>query len=115
MGEAGDQRGAVVLLELVQLRAVDEAGDDLADVVGLARVGGNDAAQFGGRIQRLLRVAQGQRHVLFAVEVADDAPCDGQRVRVILGVMVGYTGDAGVDVGAAQFLGADDLTGGGFD
>ena len=32
--EAGDERGAVALLELVEARAVDQARDDLADFVG---------------------------------------------------------------------------------
>ena len=36
-GEAGDERRAVALLELVEARAVDEPRDDLADVVRLAR------------------------------------------------------------------------------
>ena len=35
--EAGDERGAVALLELVEPRAVDEPRDDLVDVVRLAR------------------------------------------------------------------------------
>ena len=33
--EAGDERGAVARLELVELAAVDDARDDLAHVVGL--------------------------------------------------------------------------------
>jgi hypothetical protein len=36
-GEAGDERRAVEGLELVEAAAVDDPGDDLADVVGRAR------------------------------------------------------------------------------
>ena len=50
--EAADQRGAVAGLELVELRAVDQAGDDLAHVKRLARIGGDDAVQLLGRKQR---------------------------------------------------------------
>ena len=38
MREAGDQRGAVEMLELVELGAIDEARHDVADVVLAARV-----------------------------------------------------------------------------
>ncbi len=56
MGKAGDQRVAEAGLELVKARAVDDAGDDLADVVGLAQVRRHDAEQIlrviGGRFRR---------------------------------------------------------------
>ena len=52
MREAGDQRGAVILLELVELRAVDDAGDHLADVIGLARVLRDDAVDLIRRMKR---------------------------------------------------------------
>jgi hypothetical protein len=45
MREAADERRAVERLELVELAAVDDARDDLAHVVGLARVGGHDAVE----------------------------------------------------------------------
>jgi hypothetical protein len=48
-GEAADQRVAVERLELVEGRVVDEAGDHLADVEGLAAIRGNDAVQVLGR------------------------------------------------------------------
>ena len=48
VSEAGHERGAVVVLELVELRAVDDAGDELAHIVGLARVGGNDTVYLLG-------------------------------------------------------------------
>ena len=45
MRKAGDQRRAVILLELVELRAVDDAGDHLAHVIGLAQIGRHDAVE----------------------------------------------------------------------
>ena len=45
--EAGDQRLAVLGLELVELTAVDDAGDDLVDVVGGPRVDGDDVVELG--------------------------------------------------------------------
>ena len=41
MGEAADQRLAVQFLELVELGAVDDAGDDVAHIERLAAVSGN--------------------------------------------------------------------------
>ena len=40
--------GAVALLELVEARAVDQAREDLADFVGLARVGVDDPVDLRG-------------------------------------------------------------------
>jgi hypothetical protein len=51
--KAGDQRGAVAGLELVEARAVDDAGDHLAHVVGLAGVGGDHAVELGRVVERL--------------------------------------------------------------
>ena len=44
-GEAAYQRGAVERLELVEARAVDDARDHLAHVVGAAQVGRHDAVE----------------------------------------------------------------------
>ena len=48
VGGAGDERLAVLLLELQEPAAVDEAGDDLAHVVEPARVGRDDGVEVGG-------------------------------------------------------------------
>ncbi len=50
-GEAGDERGAVVALELGEAGAVDEARDDLVDGEGLAEVGGGDADEVRGGVE----------------------------------------------------------------
>ena len=56
--EAADQRGAVERLELVELAAVDDAGDDLVHVIGRADVLGDDAVQFFRVEVRRARFAQ---------------------------------------------------------
>jgi hypothetical protein len=103
--EAAHQRGAVAGLELVELAAIDDAGDDLAHVEGLARIGGDHAIQFLRRIQRFHALAQGQLLRLAAVEVADDVARDGQGMGVVLGQVIGHARQARVDVAAAQFFG----------
>ena len=52
-GKAADQGLAVEPLELVELAAVDEAGDDLAHVIGPAGVGRDDPVDLIGRVERL--------------------------------------------------------------
>src|SRR6185312_10507499 len=81
------QRRAVQLLELVELGAVDQAGDDLAHVVGLAQVGRQQPVE----LRRVaVRLARGQRRARIGggLEAHDDAPRDGERVGVVLGVVV---------------------------
>jgi len=46
-----------------------------------------------------------------SVEIGDDAPRDAERVRIVLGEMIGDTRQAGVYVAAAQVLGAHHLAG----
>ena len=53
--------GAVERLELVELAAIDEARDDLAHVVGLARIGRHDAVELAGVVARRARRAQRER------------------------------------------------------
>ena len=106
--EAGDQRRAVARLELVEAAAVDEAGDHLADVVGLARVARDDAVELGGVVGGLLGRRRGaqrgrRRH---RPSVGEDLARDRERVGVVVGEVVGDAGDARVDVAAAELLGA---------
>ena len=90
MRKAGHQRGAVERLELVQLAGVHHAGDDLADVEGLARVGGDHAVQLRGIECRFARLAHREADLLVAVQMRDDAARDLQRVDVVERVVVGH-------------------------
>ena len=58
MREAADQRAAVVRLELVELAAVDQPGDDLVHVVGRAHVLGDDRVELLGIELRRARLAR---------------------------------------------------------
>ena len=113
--EAGDQRGAVELLELVELGTVDETGDHLAGIVGFLQVGADDAVQLLGRVERGDRRTQGRGRLFAPVQVGDAAAGDLQRMGIVLGIVIGHAGGAAVHIGTAQILGADHLAGGGFD
>ena len=106
-----DQRLAVARLEFVELRAVDDARDDLADVERDARVARHDAVEVVGRVERFARLARRERQMLAAVEVRDDVARDRERMRVVLGEMIGDAGDRRVHVGAAERFGVDDFAG----
>ena len=92
-------------------RAVDEAGDDLADR-DRAGAGRRDAPYEAGRRRhrgrrlgaRRRRSHGGRRRP--AVEVRDDRAAERQRVLVVERLVVGDAGAAGVDLGAAELLGA---------
>jgi hypothetical protein len=105
------QRGAVTRFELVETRAVYQAGDDLAHVVGLARVKGDHSPEFGRVVERLLGRRDVERHRLLPVEVADDAARNGQGMVVVLGQVVADAGDPRMHVAAAEVLGADHFAG----
>ncbi len=111
MGKAADQRLAVERLELLKLAAVDQPGDHLAHIIGLAHILRDDAVQFfrieAGRARR------GQidvRHMILR-QGADDIAHDGQRVFVALGDMIDHAALAPVQIAAAEILGADFLAG----
>ena len=96
MREAGDEGGAVQALELVEVAVVDDAGDHLAHVVGLAR--DRPARRRRARPDRsAAAAARCERHVRLLA--ARSAPAtmrrrEPQRVGVVLGVVVGHAGDA---------------------
>ena len=111
MGEAADQGLAVQFLELVELRTVDQAGDDVVHVERLAPVGGDHAIDLLGRKQRLARLAHVQRRALRRLQRGDDAPGDADRMAVVLGIVIGDAGLPRMHVGAAEFFGRDHLAG----
>ena len=109
MGEPGDQRAAVFRLELVELAAVDQTDDDIVHVIGNPRVDGNHVVELGLISNRLHR----RQHIPDArfarPQCRHDAPDDAQRVAVVVGEMIGDTGDLGVQISAAEILGRYDF------
>ena len=89
------ERLAVERLELVEAASVDEARDQLADVVSLAVVGRDDTVEAPPIVERLL----GQQHVPAAPACGGgglhDLACEGECVLVADRVVVGH-GDARV-------------------
>ena len=106
MREAADQGGAVERLELVELAAVDDPGDDFVDIVGRADVVGHDCVEFLGVVLRRARFLQRQAVRMHRAKVADDIAHDRQRVFVVLGEVIGDAGLVRMEIAAAQLLGA---------
>src|SRR5207248_11102352 len=98
MREAAHEGRAVELRELVQLAAVDDAGNDVARVIGPAYIFRDDAVDLFGRIERLPRLRERQRHLFHRVQIADDLPRDAERVPVVERVMIGDAGDAAMHI-----------------
>ena len=108
---AGHDRVTVQRLEFVEIAVIHQTRDDFAVLGRHLGIAADDAVDFLGRVSRRTRFGgclAGQG--LFA-QVADDIAGDRQRMRVILGQMVGYAGDGGVHLAAAQFFGFDLFTG----
>src|SRR6516165_2803967 len=113
--KTADQRLAVKSLEFVELAAIDETGDDLPHLIRLARVRRDDAVDLLDRVERLARRGDFDWSALCAIEIADDAPGDAERVVVVERIVIGDAGDAAMHFGAAELLGGDDLAGRGAD
>ena len=114
-GEAADEGRPIELLELLKPAAVDDPGDDFLDVEGLAKIRGHNAVQFRRVVERIL----GRRLIEFEaagrIEGLDDVAGDLQRMRVVVRVVVRDSGDAAMDVRAAEVLVRDLLARGRLD
>ncbi len=96
---------AVELLELLEAAAVDEAGDDLAHVEGLAQVRRDDAVELLGVVVRAPpAAAASSSNRRGGSRVSTMFRAIGQGVLVVGGVVVGDARDAAVDVGPAEVL-----------
>ena len=80
----------------------------------LAQIERRDAHQLLGRIERLDRLRPFDRALRRAVEVADRAAGERERMRVVARERVGDPRHAGVQIAAAEVFGADRLAGRGF-
>ena len=110
-GEAAHQSGAVKMLELVKLAAVDDPADHLAHLIGRADVVGDDAVKLVGVELRLDRLGDVDVDLLHPIEASDDVADDRQRMVVIVGDMVDHPRAPPVHLGPAQLLGRDHLAG----
>jgi hypothetical protein len=126
--EAGDERGAVLLLELAELAPVDEPRDHLARGDLLAHVRADEPVQLRGVVERRARGLVGlcsrgplacaraaERQAYRAnggaggAEVGDDAARDVDRVRVVEREVVRDAALRAMHAAAAERLLVDDL------
>ncbi len=110
-GEAGHQRLAIELLELVKFRTVHQTRDNLAHVKGLSRINGDHAAQLPGIKTRFARLFEENLFGFDGVETRHDPARDLQRVIIIRGVMIHHAGFARVHIRAAEILRRDHFAG----
>src|SRR5919108_5950060 len=82
----------------MELGGVDEARDHFSGIILIARIGVNDAIDLLGGITRWFdgRPGQPQRPLW---KMGDDLPSDSECLGIVLGQMVGHTGEAGVGTG----------------
>ena len=105
MGKAGHQCLAIQRLELIELRAIDDARDHLAYIIGFADIGIHHAIEFFGRIKRITHGPGFQPHLLGPVQVRHDLPHDGQRVGVVHGKVIGHAAGPRVHIRTTKVLG----------
>mmetsp|Transcript_7986 Transcript_7986/g.22467 ORF Transcript_7986/g.22467 Transcript_7986/m.22467 type:complete len:290 (+) Transcript_7986:671-1540(+) len=108
---ARHQARPVVLLELVEPRAVHDAPDDLAHVEGLTVQLWDDAVELAGIQCRLLRGDDVPRHRVRRGKVGDDLPHLPQGVLLGLREVVRHPALRRVDGRPPEVLGADLLAG----
>src|SRR5205823_5029400 len=79
------------------------------------KVGGNNAVQLRWVVARFYWRQDGPWCAFDGGHVGKNASCDGERVAIVFGEMIGDTRDARVHVGATQLFGCNVLAGGRFD
>ena len=113
VGEPGDQRGAVFRLEFAELAAVDDTGDDLADVVGHPGVDRHHVVEVMLIGDRIDRDADIPGRGCARAEGSHDASHDRQCVAVVSSQMISDTRFTGMQIPAAEVFGGHDLAGSG--
>ena len=98
-----------MLLELVELAAVDQPGDDLVHVIGRADIVWHQRIEVLGIEIRRARILcrDGPCGGVIVAQMADDIAHDGQRMLVVLGQMIDHARLARMQIAAAKVLGAD--------
>ena len=108
-GVAADGRGSEGRLEVEIFRAVDQASDHLAHVIGFAVVDRNDP-------EKLIQIIKGRRGARTGgrnspADAGKNFPADPQRVRVVLGEIFAEAGHRAMQLRSAEVLVAGDLAG----
>ena len=97
--------------ELVKLGRVNNTPDDFSHVVLFLEIGRHDAVKFHDVEDGLARLYERYVNAFLGIQICDDAARYAQRMMIVLRVVVCDPGLAGMDVGTAKLLRADDLAG----
>ncbi len=115
-GEPDHEVLGEVPLDLEELAAIDDTGDDLVHLVRLVRVLGDDRVQFSIHPVRIVGARRGRRIVLIVLrKVGEQAPDEVEGVGIVLGDEMCHPAPGGVDLGPAQFVERHVLGGDGLD
>ena len=104
LGKAGDQRGAVERLELIEVAVVNEAGDDVARIEGHLRIGAGNPEQLIDVVARLAAGATRARSALAMVDALDDLAAKADCIHLVDREVVGEATDTRVHLRPAQTL-----------
>src|SRR5262249_53379654 len=108
-GSPANERLAIELFELIELRAVNNPRDHLTHTIWPADIGLHDAIEFFAGIEGLARDGNVERSRFEPVQIRDNPPGDADRMSVALRIMVCHTGLAAVNLRPAQLLGGDNF------
>ena len=111
MREAADQRRPEPRLELVEARAVHQPRNHLADVVGRAQIRRHHAEDLVRIAGRLLGRLHRHMGAPGPVQPRHRLTGQGQRMRVVVGEVIGNAREPRMHVAAAEVLGAHLLPG----
>ena len=109
-GVAADGGGAVITAEFGEVGIVDDPRDHLTHVDGTLVVHRHDAQQFLGIVPRRT-MRRCVRVGAVPLQIGHDVARDPQRVAVVFRKVIAEAGNAGVHLGAAEFLLGGDLAG----
>ena len=101
-GPAGDQGGAIERLEFFKPRAIDDAGNHLADIEGLAQAARHDAEQILAVVNRRIGRARGAGPELAPVQVRHHLAAHADAIHLVLGQIIAQPRDRTVHLRPAQ-------------
>ncbi|MNQ70700.1 hypothetical protein D3C85_853440 [compost metagenome] len=112
---AADRLVVELVLEVEKHRAVGDAGDDFAHVVGLLGIGRHQAEQFVDRVQGFAPVLlRPRRQLRVPRQHGENFAGDAHAIGIVFRQVFGGAGDLGVHFGAAQLFVGGDFAGSGF-
>ena len=102
-------------LDLEEVAVVDDLADDIADVVALAAIDGDDIAEGFVGLDNLVRIDDGRLFGVVLRQEAQELLRDQDGLLVIVGDEVNVARCAHVGIGTTEFVGRDFFAGHGLD